>query len=111
MKITGTKEDKYFLFKISGRLDTQTFQDAENELTGWINDGEIVLVGDLTDLEFISSAGLRTLLLLVKLIKPKGGKIAVYGINASIKEVFDITGIPNVLPVADSLEEAQVLVK
>ena len=59
------------------------------------------LVFDFKELEYISSAGLRVLLVSKKLMDQQQGKLIVKNANSSVKEIFDITGFTNILDFED----------
>ncbi len=92
-KREGTK-DTIFL---TGRLDTTTAPEldafAEEELTDTKE-----LVFDLKGLEYISSAGLRVLLKIQKLMNTKG-TMKVIHVSEMIQEVFEITGFVDILTI------------
>lgn len=83
--------------KLVGRLDTTTSPQLETEIKQSITD-ITKLVYDFTDLEYISSAGLRVLFLSQKLMSKKG-EMVIRNANETIKEVFDITGFCNILKI------------
>lgn len=80
---------------LEGRLDTTTAPDLEavvkNEL-GIVN----ALTIDLSDLEYISSAGLRVLLAAQKIMNQQG-EMSVIGCSEDIMEIFDVTGFSDIL--------------
>ena len=82
---------------VSGRLDTQTAPELEAEL-------DRILVGlkeltfDMTNLEYVSSAGLRVILKAQKAMNAQGS-MKLTGVNDSIMEVFDITGFLDILTI------------
>ena len=82
---------------VSGRLDTQTAPELETEL-------DIILAGlkeltfDMTNLEYVSSAGLRVILKAQKAMNAQGS-MKLTGVNDSIMEVFDITGFLDILTI------------
>lgn len=78
-----------------GRLDTVTAPELENTLADLLP-GIDHLVLDLTDLEYISSAGLRVILKTYKTLASKGG-LKLTGVRESVQEVFDITGFSDFL--------------
>ena len=80
---------------VSGRLDTQTAPELENELDAVLS-GLKELVFDMTDLEYVSSAGLRVILKAQKAMNAQGS-MKLTGVNDSIMEVFDITGFLDIL--------------
>ena len=82
---------------ISGRLDTQTAPELENELDAVVN-GIKDLTFDMSNLEYISSAGLRVILKAQKVMNTQGS-MKLTGVNDSIMEVFDITGFLDILTI------------
>jgi anti-anti-sigma factor len=61
---------------------------------------------DLTNLDFISSAGLRVLLATAQELKEDGGDLRVCSLNREVKEVFDISGFSTLLMVFDNEAKA-----
>ena len=82
---------------VSGRLDTQTAPELENELDSVLS-GLKDLTFDMTNLEYVSSAGLRVILKAQKAMNAQGS-MKLTGVNDSIMEVFDITGFLDILTI------------
>ena len=82
---------------VSGRLDTQTAPELENELDAVLSDAK-ELIFDMTNLEYVSSAGLRVILKAQKAMNTQGS-MKLTGVNDSIMEVFDITGFLDILTI------------
>ena len=82
---------------VSGRLDTQTAPELENELDATLP-GLKELIFDMTNLEYVSSAGLRVILKAQKAMNTQGS-MKLIGVNDSIMEVFDITGFLDILTI------------
>ena len=82
---------------VSGRLDTQTAPELEKELDAVIA-GIKELTFDMTNLEYVSSAGLRVILKAQKAMNTQGS-MKLTGVNDSIMEVFDITGFLDILTI------------
>ena len=83
--------------KVSGRLDTTTAPQLEDELKSSI-EGVESLELDFSDLEYISSAGLRVLLAAHKVMVGKGG-MKVTHVNELVNEVFEVTGFADILTI------------
>ncbi len=96
MKITSTKEDSTLKIAVSGRLDTSTAPELESELKKTMN-GITDLVLDVSELDYISSAGLRVLLSAQKTMNAQSGTMRVLGANEMVKEIFDVTGFSDIL--------------
>lgn len=97
MQIEKINEGNKLTMKISGRLDTMTAPKLESEVKESL-EGIHELVMDFTNLEYISSAGLRVLLLTTKLMKGKGNFVIKH-INEIVNEVFEVTGFMDILNV------------
>lgn len=86
------KEANGTVVQLKGKVDATSAPAVEQALVTVIDQGEKKLVIDCTAMDFISSAGLRSLLMAVKKMKAAGGLIALSGLQSSVKEVFDISG-------------------
>lgn len=97
MTIEKKIENENVTLTISGRLDTTTAPELEKTLDN-VLDGTKELVFDMTNLEYISSAGLRVILKAQKAMNAQGS-MKLIGVNDSIMEVFDITGFLDILTI------------
>ncbi len=82
---------------LTGRLDTSTAPKLEEEVKTSI-EGTENLILDFTELEYISSAGLRVLLSTLKMMKNQGS-MKIINVNETVKEIFEITGFSDILTV------------
>lgn len=83
---------------ISGRLDTTTSPQLESKVKSSSKISK-VLVLDLSNTEYISSAGLRVVLLAHKLMAASGGRMAIRNPSSFCKQVFEATGMDGVLSI------------
>lgn len=90
------KEGTSLTASVSGRLDTVSSPELEQKLAGEL-DGVTQLILDFSDLEYISSSGLRVLLQAKKGVN--GGKVKVINANSDIMDVFEITGFDQILDI------------
>ena len=97
MKVILNKNGTALDVKVTERLDTTTAPQLEKELSGPL-EGIASLTLDFSELNYISSAGLRVLLSLQKMMN-KRGRMVVRNVNENIMEVFDITGFVDVLTI------------
>ena len=72
----------------------------------WIKKGTGSFVFDFSELEYLSSAGLRSIISVSKKVKPAGGKVVICGLKGPVKEIFDIAGFSALLPVCETVSEA-----
>ena len=95
MEIIKNKDGAKLDISLVGRLDTTTAPSLEAEINASI-EGVTELVLNFSELEYISSAGLRVLLAAQKIMN-KQGNMTVKNANSDIMEVFDITGFADIL--------------
>ncbi|MGE5543831.1 MAG: STAS domain-containing protein [Bacillota bacterium] len=106
IQISERKQDGVLILGLDGRLDASTASTLEKHLLGSIEGGELKLVLDFSSLDYISSAGLRVLLMAAKKIKSAGGKLVLACLKSHVKEVFDIAGFSSIFPIFSAQEEA-----
>ena len=106
MEIIETKNADTVVLQIEGRLDTNTATSFEEKLMGLINENENRIIVDFSDLDFISSSGLRVLLMAGKKIKTTNGKLGLCSLKEHIKEVFDVAGFTMLFSMFPNQEEA-----
>ena len=87
------------LATVSGRLDTPSAVSAQQEITPLLENADKEIILDCSNLEYISSSGLRLLLTIRKEAAAKGGNVIVKDINDDIKKVFMMTGFYNLFEI------------
>lgn len=97
LEIKKTTEQDKLLYELTGRLDTTTAPQLEQEIKA-VPEGVKELTLDMKGLEYISSAGLRVLLSAQKAMN-KQGVMTVRNVNDSVMEIFDITGFSDILTI------------
>ena len=97
LNIKKTLDNGKAAFALAGRLDTITSPDFEKELKETLPD-VTDLVLDFSDLEYISSAGLRVLLSAQKTMTKQGGMKLIH-VNDTIMEIFEVTGFSDILTI------------
>ena len=94
------------VIQLHGKLDANTTMIVEQTLLSEIASGQKHLVLDCANMDFISSAGLRSLLLAVKKMKAAGGMIGLAALQPNVKEVFDISGFSALFTIHSTTAEA-----
>lgn len=92
-----------------GRLDSGNSSQLELMLTTAIKEDFKKILFDLTELEYISSAGLRVMLLAGKKLRVIGGKVVLVGMQEVVREVFAMSGFLALFPVGATLEDGKKL--
>ena len=98
MQISTRTTNHIHIVAIAGSLDSTSSPEAQKSLESVLASAKNVLL-DFSDLDYISSAGLRVLLGAAKHLRASGGKLGMFGLNQSVREVFDISGFSSILPV------------
>ena len=106
MDITTWKEGNATVVAVNGRMDAVTGPDYQKAMETLIRDGSLIIINDFSKLDYISSAGLRSILFTAKLLKNKGGSILFAGVRDSVKEVFEISGFGSIFSTYPSVETA-----
>ena len=106
MEITVTKSGDINVVCIEGRLDTTNYGELEAQLTGLTDKNEKIILMDLSKMEYISSSGLRILLIFLKKLKAVEGRFMLCGMSAEIRDIFEISGFVNIFEIFDDKEAA-----
>jgi len=106
MEIAEERIGDVLVLRPAGRLDGNSAGSFERALLAQIDSRPARLVLDLAELEYVSSAGLRAILLAVKRGKSVNCPLLACCLPEHIREVFDLSGFGNVLPIHASREEA-----
>lgn len=105
MQISTRTSNDIHIVAIAGSLDSTTAPEAQKAI-------DAVLIGarkvalDFSELDYISSAGLRVLLGAAKHLRASGVTLRMFGLNQSVREVFEISGFSTILAVYPSEAEA-----
>ena len=106
MEITEKNTEKCMIIGIQGRLDTISNTVFEKRLTELIDQQVIRILVSCSQMDYISSSGLRTLLITLKRITPAGGKLVLCGLRENIHEIFAISGFTTIFDIYSGEEEA-----
>lgn len=97
LNIQKTIQDGKAVLALSGRLDTTTAPELEQEVKATL-DGADALTLDLEGLEYISSAGLRVVLTAQKVMAKRNGMKVIH-VNETVMDVFEVTGFSDILTI------------
>jgi anti-sigma B factor antagonist len=106
MKTEVQQETNSTIVNVTGSVDALTAAELSKVLSNQITEGQTNLVVDLTAVEFMSSAGLRTLLGAVKEARSSGGDLRIISTNPGIDKVLKMSGFHNIAKVFPSHAEA-----
>jgi anti-anti-sigma factor len=106
MRISCQLQGSVLVVALQGRLDIGTADTFDQQSPSWLEQGQGQIVLDLRELNYISSAGLRSLVGLAKNLKARQGQLILCGLQKFVAEVISLSGLATLIPVFDTLEEA-----
>jgi anti-anti-sigma factor len=98
MEITAKKENQALILSVKGRLDAVTSPEFEITAFASVDKGDVTILLDMGAVDYISSAGLRSVLALMKKLKDQ------------VKEVFAISGFSSIIEIVDNQQTALGLI-
>jgi anti-anti-sigma factor len=105
MHLEQENRDGILIVRPRGRLDSSSAPELERLLTEQLDAGIQRLVLDFAELSYISSAGLRVVLLAGKKLRASKGRMVLVALQPMVHEVFDMSGFLTLFAVAPTLEE------
>jgi len=106
MEISAQRKGVIDIITFKGNLDTNSAGEGEDYLVKLIGDDSSKVLINCSELEYISSAGLRVFLVAAKALKEKSGELLLCSLNEIVAEVFEISGFDTIFSTFDSEEEA-----
>ena len=106
MDISEDRKADAVILALSGKLDATTAKTFEDRIFGVINGGTQRLVVDLSQLDYVSSSGLRVFILAAKRLQTVDGKIVLCSLKDHVRQVFDLAGFSSMLSIYASRDEA-----
>ncbi len=106
MNVESRREGTSLVLKADGRVDGTNASEFQDAMKAEIDEADRVVVLDLEDLTYISSAGLRVVLLIAKDLQRQGAKMAACSLSDPVREVFVISGFDKIIPIHDSQDSA-----
>ena len=106
MEIGEERSEGTLVMAPVGRLDSVTSNELEKRLVARIDAGDRRLVFDMAGVEYISSAGLRVLLMAAKRLKDPAGGLVLCGLGPSVRTVLELAGFLPLFVVVPARQEA-----
>jgi anti-anti-sigma factor len=106
MEISIDRQSKALIVMIKGRMDAVSGPEFEKTIADHIVSGISRFVVDFSALEYISSAGLRSLLTTAKSLRVCNGELVFAALRDSVREVFEISGFSRIFSIYDSIDAA-----
>lgn len=105
MNVSVKSEGEVSVITIAGSIDSNTAPALQQQVMAATSETNKVIM-DLSNVSFVSSAGLRVLLMVYRLVKSKSGKVILVGVSEEIEGVMSMTGFINFFVLTATLQEA-----
>ena len=102
---TKKVEDKLVVY-LEGRLDVSVANEVEEELTRLIDDGNIHLILNLDQVEYMSSSGFRACIATLRKVNAREGSLKLCAIRPSVRRIFDVIELTSLFDIYESEAEA-----
>ena len=106
MQISTRDNGGVTVVDMEGSLDTSTSGETGDELVRLVKDGNNKILLNLEKLDYVSSAGLRAILVAAKLLQHARGEMRICNPNATVREVLEISGFHSLLSLHDTEADA-----
>ena len=100
------RKDETLTAILSGRMDAITATNFSNQMETWMESEVKSFIIDCSELDYISSAGLRAILMAAKKIRGLNGSLQLAALQESVHNVFRISGFDKIIPIAPTLDDA-----
>lgn len=99
MEIAHQQQDDVRIVKLAGRLDSAAALSLETGFAAALSDVPPRIAVDMSRLDYISSAGLRVLLVIAKKVQQAQGGVALCGLTPGVREVFSVSGFDTIFAI------------
>jgi anti-anti-sigma factor len=106
VEISKSVEDNIMVLEIKGEVDAYTSQNLNKTLADVLGDGYHQIVVEVSQMTFISSAGIRALLYAQREAVQLGGEVRLVGPTDQVRRIFEIAGFFELFQITDDLEES-----
>jgi anti-sigma B factor antagonist len=103
----GYGAEDLLIIGIEGALDTNTSGQLESTFAEHLDRGARRIILELTEMEYVSSVGLRVFLSSLKRLRASEGRLVLSGLNEEVREIFDMAGFSPLFEITPSLDEAR----
>jgi anti-anti-sigma factor len=98
LRVQAEREGATLIVKAGGRVDGANAREFQDAIEDAIDESDLVVVLDLEELSYISSAGLRVILLVFKTLQRRSVKFGACSLPSAINEVFEVSGFDKIIP-------------
>jgi anti-anti-sigma factor len=105
IKEAGKEKNMKIIF-LEGKMDAISAPEFEDKMGEWLEQGETSFIINLGEVNYMSSAGLRSILIVAKKLKENDGKLIFVNLREEVQKIFRISGFSSMIPTYESLEVA-----
>ncbi len=106
MQLAKKHENGISIITVNGTVDALSSYTLENDLLELMSSGDLFIVIDMSDMDYITSAGLRSLLVAAKMVSIKKGFMALCRLNEDVKKIFGMVNFESVLNIYEDLDSS-----
>ncbi len=106
MDVTTERRDDVLSFRVGGRIDGANAYEFEETIRAAIKDSDNTVIVDFEKLVYISSAGLRAVLIAAKILRSRDAKFALCSLSDQIREIFAMSGFDKIIEIYPTEGEA-----
>ncbi len=106
MDCRASRDGSAVVVEVEGRIDGATAGDLESSMMAEVAETDKVVICDLGGVSYVSSAGLRAILVVAKQLSKQSVEFAICGLSGPVAEVFHISGFDRIFKVYEKREEA-----
>jgi anti-anti-sigma factor len=103
---TTEGEEEIIFVHMPSQIDHVTAMGLELELKGWVLERPRALLCDFSETRYISSSGLRVILVIAKMTKSSGGRFGIYSLSPFVAHIFSMSGFSQIISIYGSRPEA-----
>lgn len=108
-EIEVEKKKNYAILKVFGDITTKTINNIKTKVKDLINEGCINILFELSEVNYIDSAGIGCFVGILKTLKEKHGVLRLVNLNKNIKVIFDLINLSNIFEIFNNLNDATKL--
>ena len=106
MEISVKVSDKFCTFQLKGRLDLTSSSELKERVQQCLADGHKNILLNMSQVDFINSSGLGTLVSTLKIVRTDSGRIALSSLAPYVREIFEITQLSHIFDIFENESEA-----
>jgi anti-anti-sigma factor len=106
LKVNAEEEGRNQILRLAGRIDAASSAILEKKMANLLNKEKKYIALDFSEIDYLSSAGMRLLLSMTKKIQPQGGGLVLFSVGEDVMEIIKVAGFDKVLKIFSNEEQA-----